>query len=157
MRNDMNPLLIGIFFLFFSWLAILSVFLFTAVGHYRALTKGAKEKDLIAILERIWKDIDVRGGQLEVLTKRLVQLEKQNLYTFQKVGLVRFNPFGDTGGDQSFALALLDGNNDGLIISSLHSRESTRIYAKLVRQGKGQVYELSEEEKRAIKEAKIIK
>jgi len=71
---------------------------------------------------------------------------------------VRFNPFSQTGGNQSFSLALLDGNNNGLVISSLHSREGTRIYAKMVKEGegkgKGKKSSFSNEEKEAILKAK---
>ena len=73
------------------------------------------------------------------------------------MGLVRYNPFAETGGDQSFCLSLLDGNNNGLVISSLHSRENTRIYAKPVKKGKAANYDLSTEEKEAVKKAKKIK
>lgn len=70
-----------------------------------------------------------------------------------KVGLVRFNPFDDIGGDQSFTLALLDHNNSGVIITSLHTRENTRIYAKPVKNGEGQSMSLSKDEKLAIVKA----
>ena len=70
----------------------------------------------------------------------------------QHVGLVRFNPFQETGGDQSFALALLDGRGDGIVISSLHSRTVTRFYAKPVKGGTSQL-SLSEEEAKAVQQA----
>jgi hypothetical protein len=72
-------------------------------------------------------------------------------------GLVRFNPFAGTGGNQSFCLALLDGEDNGLVISSLHSREVTRIYAKPIKKGKSAGYQLSTEEIQAIKNAKKIR
>jgi hypothetical protein len=67
-----------------------------------------------------------------------------------KKGFVRYNPFGDVGGNQSFSLALIDGTGNGYVISSIHSREGTRVYAKTVEAG-GSEYNLSEEEKKAIK------
>ena len=57
-------------------------------------------------------------------------LEAAGLRAFQRVGLVRFNPFEDTGGNQSFALALLDAEGNGWVLSSLHARTGTRVYAK---------------------------
>jgi hypothetical protein len=75
------------------------------------------------------------------------------LNNLQKVGFVRFNPFAATGGDQSFSLALLDRKNNGLVLSSLHSRESTRLYAKTLKRGKSIDYELSKEEQKAIEHA----
>jgi hypothetical protein len=68
------------------------------------------------------------------------------------VGLVRFNPFGEVGGDQSFSIALLDSDHNGFVITSHYAREASRIYAKPVKNGKS-TYALSEEEKGAIKEA----
>jgi hypothetical protein len=65
---------------------------------------------------------------------------------------VRFNPFGDVGGDQSFAVALLDGNHDGIILSSIYSRAGVRIYAKFVQTGTAS-HTLSDEEEAAITQA----
>jgi hypothetical protein len=67
--------------------------------------------------------------------------------------VVRFNPFKDTGSDQSFALALMDFADNGLAISSLFTRDGTRVYSKPIEKGKSK-YPLSEEEKRAIEQAK---
>jgi hypothetical protein len=65
------------------------------------------------------------------------------------VGLVRFSPFHDTGSDQSFALALLDGRRDGVVITALHSRTDSRLYAKPVERGSS-TYTLTPEERDAI-------
>jgi len=67
-----------------------------------------------------------------------------------KLNLVRFNPFDDLGSDQSFILSLLDQNNSGVIITSLHHRNFTRIYAKPIKLGEGDGITLSKEEKSAI-------
>ena len=75
-------------------------------------------------------------------------IQKEGLLHIQKVGLLRFNPFKDTGGDQSFILSLIDGNDTGVIISGLYSRSGTSWYAKKVVKGKGVDYDLSEEEKK---------
>ena len=74
----------------------------------------------------------------------------------QKMGFVRFNPFNDTGGDQSFCLAILDGNNNGIVISSLHNRDQTRIYAKRITKGRIEGAEFSKEEKRAFEDAQKL-
>lgn len=66
------------------------------------------------------------------------------------MGLVRFNPFEDTGGNQSFALALLDAHGDGVIVSSLHARNMTRVYAKAVVGGTSDAA-LSDEESQALR------
>ena len=67
-----------------------------------------------------------------------------------KIGITRFNPFDDIGGDQSFILTILDKNNSGAIITSLHNRDITRIYAKPIKDGIGENITLSKEEKSAI-------
>jgi len=71
----------------------------------------------------------------------------------QKVGLYRYNPFDDLGGDQSFSLSILDSTNSGVILTSLHHRNFTRIYAKPVKDGQGDTITLSNEEKSAIVKA----
>lgn len=70
-----------------------------------------------------------------------------------KVGLYRYNPFDDLGGDQSFSLSILDSTNSGVILTSLHHRNFTRIYAKPVKNGQGDTITLSNEEKSAIVKA----
>lgn len=111
----------------------------------------------------LWKKLarEAKLERLEDSQKALMEvkevLEKQGAAAqkhFQKVGIVRFNPFADSGGDQSFALALMDGHDSGFVISSLHSRQETRIYLKPVANGKGKEFPLSKEEEQAIKIAK---
>lgn len=76
-----------------------------------------------------------------------------NVSGIQKVGLFRYNPFDDFGSDQSFSLSILDSTNSGVILTSLHHRNFTRIYAKSVKNGEGDSITLSKEEKSAIVKA----
>ena len=99
------------------------------------LTGGA-EGDLEAVLGQHLETVHEVGQDLDELTARMAVLESAGRHHYARQGLVRFSPFEDTGGNQSFALALLDETDDGLIISSLHSRTGTRIYAKAVTNGK---------------------
>jgi hypothetical protein len=90
---------------------------------------------------------------VDVVAARAAVLERDLAGSFSRVGLVRFNPFeGDTGGNQSFALALLDGRGDGFVISSLHARAVTRMYAKAVAAGASEAA-LSDEESQALRQA----
>jgi hypothetical protein len=91
--------------------------------------------------------------EIKKLSARLEKFEKAEPCFFQKLGLVRFNPFKEMGGDQSFSLALLDKQNSGFIITSLNSRQGNRIFAKPLNKGFSS-YQLSEEEERAIEQAK---
>lgn len=71
----------------------------------------------------------------------------------EKMKLIRFNPFDDVGGDQSFILVLLNKENSGLLLTSLHHRSFSRIYAKAIKNGQGDNITLSKEEKSAILKA----
>lgn len=73
--------------------------------------------------------------------------------SLQKIAVVRFNPFRHTGGDQSFVLALLDSHDSGLLLTSIHSREGTRIYVKPIVYGSSE-HTLSQEETKALKQAR---
>ncbi len=152
--DQLMAILLGIIFF---WLVFLSVIFYNLYNHYRKLTKGITKKDLRSVLEELLKNSEREAIKIDDLVKKIDELQKDNLYNIQKVGLARFNPFSETGGNQSFSLALLDGENSGFVITSLHSREITRIYAKPIKKGKQSSYELSAEEKRAVKSAKRIK
>jgi hypothetical protein len=119
---------------------------------FDALLEKGKIKDLKEVL---FKQIDKTKEQEEIISgviARVKNIENVSERTFQKIGVVRFNPFNNLGGNQSFAVALLDGKNNGFIISSLFIKEGSRVYAKLIKEGKSE-YSLSEEEQEALKRA----
>jgi hypothetical protein len=148
-----NIILIAVGISFF-WLLFLSFYLYRISSHYNKLTKGVNEKNLKTVIENMLKNVSSNTKNIESLKNYCDTIEKEGKLHIQKVGLLRFNPFKDTGGDQSFILSLLDGNDTGVIISGLFSRTGTRWYAKRVAQGKGVDYELSEEEQKALKNSK---
>lgn len=143
-----------IFFIIFTWLGAITFFGISFLRSFKKLTRGVSEKDLKSLLEEVLRQLELTRKQEEKILKRVEKEEEESKFHFQKVGLVRYNPFADTGGDQSFVLALLDGNNDGIVITSLHSREQTRIFTKPVEKGKPSGYEFSKEEAEAISRAK---
>lgn len=96
------------------------------------------------------KELDRDIQDLYGISNKIHNLASRSVH---KVGVVRFNPFKDLGGDQSFSIALLDGENSGVVFSSLHSREGNRVYAKPVSKGKAVKYPLTDEEIEAIKKA----
>ena len=96
--------------------------------------------------------IEQLGTRVDALTALQRELETSTGRSLQKVGVVRFNPFQDSGGDQSFAIALLDQRGSGVVVSSLHGRAETRIFAKQVINGRS-THSLSDEEQQAIREA----
>lgn len=125
------------------WFALLNFYLFKIIGQFRRQAKSAGQLDVNQVLDK-------RINQLE---QEVTRLEQKNKLNFQKYALFRFNPFEETGGDQSFVAAFLDGQNNGIVISSLHARGGTRIYAKPVGAGKSTTYEFSKEEKEVVEKA----
>lgn len=113
-------------------------------------TEGVTKKDLKSLLDNLAKSFKEVGTELSVLKQSVKTIEVDNQSHYQKLGFLRYNPFADTGGDQSFCLCLLDKNNSGIVITSLHSREQTRIYAKAVTKGKPAGYDFAKEEREAV-------
>ena len=117
-----------------------------------ALLEKGKIKDLREVLfSQIEKTKDMEASIGQAL-ERIKSLEDISKVAFQKIGVVRFNPFNEMGGNQSFVIALLDKENSGFVISSLFIKEGNRMYAKSVVKGKSD-YTLSAEEKEAIARA----
>lgn len=145
-------IIVGVIFLF--WLSGLTFILLRTRSHYNNLTGGTDSKTLETVLTEILKDITGAKKHILELQESRDILEKEGALHIQKIGLLRFNPFNDTGGDQSFILSLLNNHNTGIVISGLYSRSGTRWYAKRVEKGKGIEHELSVEERKAIELAR---
>lgn len=152
--TSINNLIVGSIFL---WLIVLSIFFWRLYSHYRRLIGSNKRGDLIAILDQQLSSMNETKAVLSEIKKRVLYLEKEIPNSIKKVGLVRFNPYRELGGNQSFALSLLDEELNGVVLSALHSRQTTRVYAKPVVLGKETRYSLSEEEREAVKIAKSLK
>jgi len=115
--------------------------------------KTKKEpKDLKEVLAN-FKELEQR---LDNLLEEMKKLENRQKFSVQKLGVVRFNPFSEVGSDQSFSVALLNEENDGVVITSLYTRQENRVYGKPIKDSQSE-YTLSEEEKRAIEKAKNSK
>ena len=117
----------------------------------RRLLSDGEGMGLDAIAADLEK-VDRLGERVDALNALQRDLERTGQRAVQRVGVVRFNPFTDTGGDQSFAIALLDALGNGLVVSSLHGRADTRVFAKQVRGGRSK-HQLSTEEEEAIRQA----
>jgi hypothetical protein len=115
--------------------------------------EGEGNASLAAAMENLASRLSETNARTERLVARAEQIDTTLGHSVQGVGLVRFRAFQDTGGDQSFALALADGEGNGVVISSLYGRGKTRIYAKPV-QGWLSSKPLGEEEEQALTEAR---
>lgn len=149
-----SDLILIIFILIFGWLGMLSFFVIRFLKSFQKLTKGVSEKDIKTLLGDVLKEIEMAKKEQGEITKEVEKQQEESKFFFQKAGLVRYNPFSDTGGDQSFVLALLDGNDNGFVLTSLHGRDQTRIFSKPINNGKESGYEFSKEEIAAIVKAK---
>jgi len=103
-------------------------------------------------LEEVLKKLSALEVNLSQLSEHLEELKLDSKFYFKKIGFVRYNPFSGVGGDQSFSIALLNSYNNGVVITSLFSREGNRVYSKIIEKGVS-IHILSDEEKQAIKEA----
>ena len=142
----------AIWLIIFFWLSTITVFLILAILRYQKLTKGVKSGSLDKIIQKLLADQEKSQKEIALGRGEIALIKDRAKNYFQKMALVRYNPFNQTGGNQSFSLALLDEENNGIVISSFHSREGTRLYAKTVSLGKTDEA-FSKEEKAAIKEA----
>lgn len=107
---------------------------------------GNSVKNQEDLMKKMVSNLTKIGNRLETLESKTKFLENIAKISVQKIGFKRYNPFSETGGDQSFTLVLLDQNLNGVIISSLYLREGVRVYGKRVEGGKSK-QQLSEEEK----------
>ncbi len=136
--------------LIFVWLGIVTFYIFNYIKNYRTLTKNISKKNLEFIFEKLSLDLDQAKKNISQLFSLCNKIETNNTNHIQKIGLIRFNPFKETGGDQSFILALRDAHNTGVVITGLYSKSGLRWYVKKIIEGKGVDHELSDEEKKAL-------
>lgn len=135
------------------WVAVLQRSSSQLRRRLRSVFGRAGEQGLDEVLDGILKRLERTGERLDALNKLHQDLEALlRRGTIRNIGVVRFNPFPDAGGDQSFAIALLDAEGTGLVLSSLHARTDTRVFAKPVQAGRSR-YPLSDEEQDAIRRA----
>jgi len=150
MQNPVFFVYIAVGVIFAAEIA-LAVFLFLLKKKLNLFFKrgGENLEDALAnqirILERQEKDI-------EKIFEEIKRLSAASKRSFQKIGVVRFNPFKEVGGNQSFSVALLDDENNGFVLTGLYERENCRVYAKPIEKAQSQ-YPLSREEIRAVEEA----
>lgn len=135
-----------------GWLAFVEYRYQQLARSFRALMTGRGGTDLEATLLDFVARMDRVEQMTQAMDNRVGGVEARLPYLVQHVGVVRFNPFPDKGGDQSFVLAILDDHANGAVVSALHSRVDVRVYAKPVVGGQS-TYTLTAEEKEAIARA----
>jgi len=148
------------FWVFFSvctlWLVLLSAYLMRMIAHYNRMTAGVSKSGLRDILEQLVETQEDTKKDITAVKKVVQQVVTEGKRHIQKVGIVRFNPFHDTGGSQSFTMAMLDGGGNGVVLTSLFARTGHRWYIKEVSSKQGRDIALSKEEEEAIKKAQSL-
>src|SRR4030042_5705125 len=155
-QNNLGISVIGaivIAILLLTWNIFLQISVSRVKKNQRNLFSGKSGVDLEKVILGHGKNLQELDRDIQDLYGISNQIHSLASKSVHKVGVVRFNPFKDLGGDQSFSIALLDGENTGLVISALHTREGSRVYSKPVEKGKSVKYPLTEEELEAIRKA----
>ena len=135
------------------WLVWMHLRLKRALAAYQSLLVGAEGANLESLLHSYAAQVKETAAQMEYLDTAKVLLEKDLRRCLQQVGVVRYNPFANVGGNQSFAIALTDTIGNGFVISSLHHRDRTQVYGKPLIDWTSP-YALSDEESTAIEIAR---
>lgn len=136
----------------FIWLLILTYLILRQQNFLKGLFPKDSARDIRNKFKEVAEAISGFEKENQILDLRLTGFKKESLENYSKLAVLKYNPYNDTGGDQSFSLALLNGKMDGVLITSLHSRASTRIYLKNIKTGKCEL-ELSKEEVKVLKMA----
>jgi len=135
------------------WLGGLTFLLLRHIQYMKALLPELdgedNKKGLVNKFNEVLKALQEVSRREQVLQKNIRDAALTGLNSTQNVSLLRYNPYGDTGGEQSFSAIWLDGKQTGILLTSLHTRSGTRVYAKEIREGIAQI-ELSGEEQQLL-------
>ena len=134
------------------WIVTLSWLFFLEKEHYKKLFPKEGGRDFRNKFKELVEIIEAIEGRAVSLEKNLRGFKKESLANIQRYSILRYNPYNDTGGDQSFSLVMLDGKLNGFLLTSLHSRAGTRVYTKIIANGQSDL-ELSKEEKEVLGKA----
>lgn len=113
---------------------------------YRRLTRGINKKNLEEIIIEFTNKVNEMEKEIAVLKKTNEEMAEEIKSCVKTPEILRFNAFDNMGSNLSFSLALLDSNNNGLVMTNISSREDSRFYAKSIREGKSEQYLTPEEE-----------
>jgi len=133
---------------------LLAVWIWTIEWRLKKFFRGKKAKDLEDVLISLSDELKKLTLSKEEIEGYLETVERRLRKSIQNINTIRFNPFEDAGSNQSFAIAFLNEHGDGVVISSLYSRERVNVYAKPIKNYQSE-YTLSDEEKEAVKSSVV--
>ena len=140
--------------LIFLWLGYLTYLVLKEKKYLEELFPEGEARQVRGKLSEVLTGIKEIREENTLIASRLDELDQNGLKHIQRLEVMRYNPYNDTGGDQSFTVVMLDDKLNGVLITSLHSRSGTRIYTKIIKSGKSDL-ELSKEEQEILE--KVIK
>jgi hypothetical protein len=150
-------ILFAILFVFLVLALVWNIFLHLGLKKIQATNreffKGEKVKNMEEIILDQAKNLKVLDKDIQELYTISNEINNLALRGIHKISAIRFNPFKDVGGNQSFSIALLNGKNNGITITALYTKEGTRVYSKAITGGESIGFPLTEEEREAIKTA----
>jgi len=137
-----------------SWLIVLSYVVYKTRKHYFNLISRTKKSKIDEILDQLIRKDEEFNVNIDKIKNEIEAIIGESKKYYKKIGLVRFNPFDKAGGEQSFVVALLDSSKNGLVINFIYTHEGIRVYTKRIKEGRGEEYNLSEEEQEAIEKSR---
>lgn len=143
---------LGVLGVLVAWLLVLTFFYWKEKKVLDRLVPSTKDGDIKDKFKELLNAFDEIQRRDQILNRNIRDVYKEGLKHIQKIALLRYNPYQDTGGNMSFSIALLNGKDSGFVLTSLHTRAGTRIYTKAVIDGKSEL-QLSKEEREVLKQA----
>lgn len=148
----LDPIIILGLAILAGWLGVITIIILRRRARERKVLTAAEDGNLTQVISEALSDVSALEGRLSGLRRDLQQTVEELQTTVQRVGIIRFDAFDDVGGKLSFAVALLDNHGDGLVLSALNGRDTSRCYAKAISNRDSKVA-LSQEEREAISKA----
>ncbi|HDL75026.1 MAG TPA: DUF4446 family protein [bacterium] len=144
----MVSIIVGVLFLLLAFL----IFQIFKLKKRLDVFLNGENKDFEKIITNQIKKTEKHGKDIKKILEDISKLDEISNKSFQKIGIIRFNPFKEVGSDQSFAIAILDAENNGFVLTNHYGRELSRTYLKPVFNASSE-YSLSKEEEKAIEKA----
>lgn len=121
--------------------------------YYSFIAKFDGNRSIEEVMNNYMKMVNNVNEDNKIIKANILNIERQLNMCTQNVGIVRYNAFDDVGSELSFAIAMLDNEDNGFVINSIYGRTSSNVYAKTIENGTSKVT-LSEEEIKAVNKAK---
>lgn len=130
------------------------IWIFKTENRLKRFFLGKKAKDLEDTINSMQNEISKLQSQTKNAENELITINQKLKKSIRGLDTIRFNPFPDQGSNQSFAIGMMNEEGNGVVISSLYSRERMSVFAKPIKNGKSE-FELTEEEKEVLEKAKV--